>query len=110
VLVESASKFAPGMSAALSLCAADTTVVVPARFVRSEVVAVNGLGVRYRAAAVFEREIDLCELGVAGQGVEATNRLMAEWLHAMAHQIGEGRNDAAIRRLAAVFAEFGAGR
>jgi hypothetical protein len=59
MLVETSSKFTPGSVAEFELRSAGDSVVVPARFVRSEVVSVDGLGVRYRAAAVFERELDL---------------------------------------------------
>jgi hypothetical protein len=59
VLVETGSKFAPGSTTNLQLCGPETDLVVPARFIRSDVARIDGLGVRYRAAAAFAKEIDL---------------------------------------------------
>lgn len=59
VLIETGSKFAPGSTASLQLCGPETNLVVPVRFIRSAVARINGLGVRYRAAAAFTNEIDL---------------------------------------------------
>lgn len=59
VLVETGSKFAPGSTTNLQLCGPETNLVVPVRFIRSDVARIDGLGVRYRAAAAFAKEIDL---------------------------------------------------
>ncbi len=59
VLVETGSKFAPGSTTNLQLCGPETNLVVPVRFIRSDVSRIDGLGVRYRAAAAFTKEIDL---------------------------------------------------
>jgi len=59
VLVETGSKFAPGSTTTLHLCGPETNLVVPVRFIRSDVSRIDGLGVRYRAAAAFAKEIDL---------------------------------------------------
>lgn len=59
VLLESGSKFLPGSSTELHLTGPDANLVVPVRFVRSEIARIDGLGVRYYAAAAFTREIDL---------------------------------------------------
>jgi CheY-like chemotaxis protein len=59
VLVETGSKFAPGSTTNLHLCGPETNLVVPVRFIRSDVARIDGLGVRYRAAAAFAKEIDL---------------------------------------------------
>jgi hypothetical protein len=59
VLVETGSKFAPGSTSELHLSGPDTNLVVPVRFIRSDVARIDGLGVRYRAAAAFAKEIDL---------------------------------------------------
>jgi hypothetical protein len=80
VLVETSSKFTPGTVAEFELRSAGDSVMVPARFVRSEVVSVDGLGVRYRAAAVFEREVDLDgPQPVRGQQ-SSTPGGLADWL------------------------------
>jgi CheY-like chemotaxis protein len=59
VLIETGAKFAPGSTASLQLCGPETNLVVPVRFIRSHVTRIDGLGVRYRAAAAFTKEIDL---------------------------------------------------
>jgi hypothetical protein len=59
VLVESGSKFTPGSTTDLFLTGPETNIVVPVRFVRSDVARIDGLGVRYHAAAAFTRELDL---------------------------------------------------
>jgi hypothetical protein len=59
VLVETGSKFAPGSTTNLHLSGPETTLVVPVRFIRSDVARIDGLGVRYRAAAAFANELDL---------------------------------------------------
>jgi CheY-like chemotaxis protein len=59
VLVETGSKFAPGSTSELHLSGPGTNLVVPVRFIRSDVARIDGLGVRYHAAAAFAKEIDL---------------------------------------------------
>ncbi len=63
VLVETGSKFAAGWTTNLQLCGPETDLVVPARFIRSDVARIDGLGVRYRAAAAFARKLDIDECG-----------------------------------------------
>src|SRR5262249_54133014 len=98
LLVETLSKFSPGASAAIELRAADGAVVVPSRFVRSEVVDVDGRGVRYRAAAVFEKEVDLEELGVSLPAAASAPKEIAEWLRNLPNEIHRGRGHGALRR------------
>jgi hypothetical protein len=59
VLVETGSKLAPGSTSELHLSGPETSLVVPVRFIRSDVARIDGLGVRYHAAAAFAKEIDL---------------------------------------------------
>jgi CheY-like chemotaxis protein len=59
VLVETGSKFIPGSTTELHLSGPDTNLVVPVRFIRSEVARIDGLGVKYHAAAAFASELDL---------------------------------------------------
>jgi hypothetical protein len=81
LLVESASKFMPDSVSELHLLGSEKTLIVPARFVRSEVAAVNGLGVRYHTAAVFDRAIDLVlDRGVYRTASRATPKALAELL------------------------------
>jgi CheY-like chemotaxis protein len=62
VLVETGSKLAPGSTQELHLSGPETNLVVPVRFIRSDVARIDGLGVRYHAAAAFSKEIDLSGL------------------------------------------------
>jgi CheY-like chemotaxis protein len=59
LLVESSSKLTPGVSCDLELCGLGTALPVRARFLRSDVGQISGLGVRYYSAAQFDRELDL---------------------------------------------------
>jgi hypothetical protein len=59
VLFESGSKFSPGMTSHLQLAGDGTSMVVPVRFIRSEISRIDALGVKYHAAAAFDKEIDL---------------------------------------------------
>jgi hypothetical protein len=59
VLVESGSKLVPGTATELHLRGPETNLVVPVRFVRSEIARIDGLGVKYHAAGTFGTAIDL---------------------------------------------------
>ena len=59
LLVESRNKMTAGISYDLQLCGQGTALQVRAKFIRSEVGKISGLGVRYYSAAQFEHEIDL---------------------------------------------------
>jgi hypothetical protein len=59
VLVESGSKFTPGTMSELVLTGSNANMVVPVRVIRSEIARIDALGVRYLAAAAFDKEIDL---------------------------------------------------
>jgi hypothetical protein len=61
VLFESPLKFTRDSETLLNLLGAETTHVLPARIVRSEVAAVNGLGVTYRTAAQFSESVGLLD-------------------------------------------------
>jgi hypothetical protein len=59
VLLESGSKVSPGTTIDLQLLGEGTNIFVPARAIRTDVADVDGLGVRYRLAAAFSRDVDL---------------------------------------------------
>ncbi len=61
LLIESGSKLTPGNVTELKLCGADTELVIPVCFVRSEVGAVDHLGVKYRTAGTFEKAFPLLD-------------------------------------------------
>ena len=58
VLLASSTKFAPGSTTELHLTGPDTNLLVPVRFVRSEIARIDPLGVLYFAAGTFGRPID----------------------------------------------------
>jgi hypothetical protein len=58
-LAECSSKFEPNASVEVRLAGAQTSLLVPVRFVRSEVARVDALGVRYSLAAVFQKKLEL---------------------------------------------------
>jgi CheY-like chemotaxis protein len=58
VLVESGVALAPGTTTTFQLRGPHQDMVVPGRVVRNRVATVNGLGVRYQAAAVFDTPFD----------------------------------------------------
>jgi hypothetical protein len=59
MLVETTFKFTPGNLTEFQLCGPEVNLVVRARFVRSEVAAVDSRSVKYHAAAVFSEELRL---------------------------------------------------
>jgi hypothetical protein len=99
MLVESSSKLAPGSSTEFSLCGPGTEVVMPARVVRSEVAAVDGRGVKYQTAAVFDRGLDhlFREGPESPTGLWATPQALADLLSRVSVEIGRGRDAAAVR-------------
>lgn len=93
VLVETGLKFAPGSTTNLQLCGPETNLVVPVRFIRSTVARVDGLGVRYRAAAAFAKELDLDrhETGAGGEG--RTHASASDALAALFGRVISGTDD-----------------
>jgi hypothetical protein len=97
VLMETGSKFLPGATTDLHLTGPETALVVPVRFVRSEVARIDGLGVKYHAAAAFENELDLMRprrrTRAAATRPEALAALLAESLA----EAGDGGESAQAR-------------
>jgi hypothetical protein len=75
VLLETTSRLVDGTTVDLELVGQDTNVLVPARMVRSQVASVNGLGVRYRVAIAFARELDLIGLQTPAGSVATPSAL-----------------------------------
>ena len=84
ILLESSSKITAGNSVDLQLIGRGITgVSMPARLIRSEVAVVNSLGVKYRVAAAFERELDLgVEVAQQFSATSATPKALADLLFA----------------------------
>ena len=59
VLFESPLKFTPDSETSLNLFGPDTSNVLPARIVRSDVATVTGVGVTYQTAAQFSESLEL---------------------------------------------------
>src|SRR5262245_1746248 len=62
MLVETNAKLTPGTDTEFELSAPNNTLVIPARFVRTEVATVDRLGVKYHTAAVFMKELAFPEI------------------------------------------------
>jgi len=97
MLVETTSKFTPGSVAEFEITGADDSFVVPARFVRSEIVGVDARGVRYRAAAVFEQEVDLDGPRAKLVRVASTSIGLTNWLQQLAGDIERKAGPEALR-------------
>jgi hypothetical protein len=69
VLLETTSKITPGRTVDLQLLGQGTDVRVAARAIRSDVAAVDAMGVRYRVAAVFARDLEILAPGPAAAPV-----------------------------------------
>jgi CheY-like chemotaxis protein len=97
VLLETTSKIPPGRTVDLQLIGEGTDVCVPVRTTRSEVAAVDGLGVRYRVAATFSRELEMpgLECKVASEAVVPT--ALADLLTRVMREVDRGAPAAAIR-------------
>ncbi len=97
MLLETSSKFAPGYAGPVKLRGAKDEVIVPARFVRSEVGAVTARGVRYRAAIAFDRTIDLENLKSASPRRESASAAIAEWLRSVSAELARGGDPDVLR-------------
>jgi len=99
MLVESSAKFAPGSLVELRLCGPDDERVMPARWVRSDVADVDGFGVRYHAAAVFERTFDLGAVSVCEEPIPSPLAGLAEWLRQISTALEQGKDPRALQRV-----------
>jgi CheY-like chemotaxis protein len=89
LLVETGSKLAPGVTTELHLSGPGTNLVVPVRFIRSDIARIDGLGVRFHAAAAFTKELDLANPRPAVTGPSAR----PEELAALFGSVLSGRHD-----------------
>jgi hypothetical protein len=97
VLLESGSKLAPGSTTELHLIGPVANVVVPVRFIRSEIAKVDPIGVRYRAAAEFDREIDLARLARASGKTSSASHALGELLAGCLEDSGPRQDPAHVR-------------
>jgi CheY-like chemotaxis protein len=98
VLFESPLKFTPNSETSLYLSGPDTKLVLPARFVRSEVSVVDAAGVKYQTAAMFSHQVKLfAALSRSKHRVEPTSQALADLLVRVTTEFAAS-NDAAVAR------------
>jgi hypothetical protein len=102
VLVETGSKLLPGSTTELHLSGPETNLIVPVRFIRSEVAHIDGRGVKYHAAAAFAEEVDLDRSSRAAgpartAGSVSPPQALAELLTQALSESGEGQDPAPAR-------------
>ena len=96
MLVETTAKFTPGSVTEFRFVGPDTSLVVPARFVRSEVAQVDTRSVRYHAAAVFSKELPLSAF--LGHGAAASmSKALADLLTDVMTDVDRGGRQALLR-------------
>jgi hypothetical protein len=98
MLVESTSKLMPGSVADVEIRSGDDVLVVPARFVRSEIVGVDRRGVRYVSAAVFEEELDLEDPRANRAATASSRKGLAAWLKRLAAVLDKPAAPASVRK------------
>jgi CheY-like chemotaxis protein len=96
VLVETGSKFIPGSTTELHLSGPETNLIVPVRFIRSEVAHIDGRGVKYHAAAAFANELDL-DRSRRAAGRATPPQALAELLTRVMSESGEQDEAAPVR-------------
>ncbi|MGH9311597.1 MAG: PilZ domain-containing protein [Vicinamibacterales bacterium] len=99
VLIETISKITPGSTFDLQVLGQDTNLRVPARMVRSEVGSVDRLGVRYRAAATFARDLDILGPRPPSSSSAATlmPKVLADLLSRVLAEVDCGSGSATLR-------------
>jgi len=98
ILIETSLKFAPESTTEFHLLGPDTTLTLPARFVRSRVSAVDTLGVHYQAAAVFSRKVELFSiLRGATPTSAATPQALAQLLVRVTSELNDSGTAADLR-------------
>jgi CheY-like chemotaxis protein len=98
LLFESPLKFTPDSETSLYLSGPDTKLVLPARFVRSEVSSVDALGVKYQTAAVFSHKVKLfAALSKSKASVDASPQALADLLVRVTSEFGHSGDAGAAR-------------
>jgi hypothetical protein len=96
MLIETSSRFTPGTTTEFHLSGPDTSLAVPARFVRSEVAAVGSQGVKYHAAVTFAKELHFQE-PVRFSGTASAPRALVELLTQVLGEFDHDRDRSALR-------------
>ena len=99
-LVESSSKLMPETATEVRLRGMRSDMMVPVRVVRSEVADVTSRGVRYRAALVFRRRLDLIpDRPRPRNATAATPKALAELLMKVTSELGRCQHPEALRAI-----------
>jgi len=98
LLFESPLKFTPDSETSLYLSGPDTKLVLPARFVRSEVSSVDALGVKYQTAAMFSHKVKLfAALSKSMANGDPSPQALADLLVRVSTEFGHSGDAAAAR-------------
>jgi hypothetical protein len=95
VLVETTSRVTLGSTLDLQFVGQDAQVSIPARILRTDVADVTGLGVRYRVAASFTRDLEILQTAAAARSATAKPAALAEMLARVLADV-ETRPDSAV--------------
>jgi CheY-like chemotaxis protein len=97
MLVETTSKLMPGSATEFQLSGPDTSLVVPARYVRSRVAGVDVRCVKYHIAVAFATQLDLSGLRPGRPGASSTPKALADLLAQVLDDLGSGPEPVALR-------------
>lgn len=97
ILVETTAKFTPGSRTEFHLLGPDTELVVPGRFVRTEVAAVDPRCVKYYAAAAFEKPLNLLRPGAEPVGAPSKLEALGALLTRVLADLNRGGDPEALR-------------
>ncbi len=97
VLVETTSRITLGSTLDLQFVGQNTNVSVPARILRSDVAQVDALGVRYRVAAAFNRDLDLLEPSEDAAAATVKPAALAEMLARVLTDVDRRSSPVALR-------------
>lgn len=97
ILVETTSKLMPGSATEFQLCGPDTSLVVPARFVRSHVATVDVRCVKYHIAATFAKQLDLSGPLSGRAGASSAPKALADLFAQVLGELDRDPQPAALR-------------
>ena len=80
ILVETTSRMTLGSTLDLQFVGQNTDISIPARVLRSDIAKVDGLGVKYRVAAQFKRDLDLLDYLTGASDSRTTPAALADVL------------------------------
>jgi CheY-like chemotaxis protein len=96
ILLETTSRLTDGTTIDVQLLGKEMNLSMPARMVRSQVSAVDSLGVRYRVAAAFAHELDFRDLDIPGQ-TAVTPKVLGDVLSRVLEDLERGMNPRAVQ-------------